>query len=258
MTSGPTPTQASKNEAPRNEAPRNEAEYARKLALAILSTLESKGLLSKMDVDTILHVAHRTAMQAQAKADSEGTEENQGAENQEVENQGAAEQATLSDDIQAGATQTEKPGPPEKSVLTAPVEVKRALGPAVLGTRWVKPDPTLEPEATVAPPAHEADAVKVVGPAAAQDRPLGPPILTGKTQTVQAVAAPGEPVAKEPISKEPVSKEPVSKEEAERQVRALESRVQQQASASTSASARPAKTAPDVQEDALVIDLNLD
>ena len=51
MTNGPTPT----------PPPRNEGEYARKLALAILSTLEKKGLLTSLDVDTILHVAHRSA-----------------------------------------------------------------------------------------------------------------------------------------------------------------------------------------------------
>ncbi|MFC5848133.1 hypothetical protein [Deinococcus petrolearius] len=51
MTTGPTPT----------PPPRNEGEYARKLALAILSTLEQKGLLSRLDVDTILHAAHRAA-----------------------------------------------------------------------------------------------------------------------------------------------------------------------------------------------------
>ncbi len=40
---------------------RNEGEYARKLALAILSTLEQKGLLTRTDVDTILHAAHLAA-----------------------------------------------------------------------------------------------------------------------------------------------------------------------------------------------------
>lgn len=45
--------------------PPNEAEYARKLALAILSTLQSKGLLSAAEVDSIL-IAARRAAQGQA------------------------------------------------------------------------------------------------------------------------------------------------------------------------------------------------
>lgn len=55
---GPTPT----------PPPRNEAEYAKKLALAILSTLEQKGFLSRLDVDTILHAAHRSASPTPAPA----------------------------------------------------------------------------------------------------------------------------------------------------------------------------------------------
>lgn len=45
--------------------PPNEAEYARKLALAILSTLQTKGLLSAAEVDSIL-IAARRAAQGQA------------------------------------------------------------------------------------------------------------------------------------------------------------------------------------------------
>lgn len=41
--------------------PPNEAEYARKLALAILGTLQSKGILSAGDVDSILIAARRAA-----------------------------------------------------------------------------------------------------------------------------------------------------------------------------------------------------
>ncbi|BDP41948.1 hypothetical protein DAETH_19170 [Deinococcus aetherius] len=41
--------------------PLNEAEYARKLALAILSTLQTKGLLSAAEVDAILIAARRAA-----------------------------------------------------------------------------------------------------------------------------------------------------------------------------------------------------
>ncbi|WP_216318162.1 hypothetical protein [Deinococcus aestuarii] len=41
--------------------PPNEAEYARKLALAILGTLQSKGILSAGDVDAILIAARRAA-----------------------------------------------------------------------------------------------------------------------------------------------------------------------------------------------------
>ncbi|WP_102127836.1 hypothetical protein [Deinococcus planocerae] len=41
--------------------PPNEAEYARKLALAILGTLQSKGLLSAAEVDSILIAARRAA-----------------------------------------------------------------------------------------------------------------------------------------------------------------------------------------------------
>lgn len=81
MTTGPTPT----------PPPRNEGEYARKLALAILSTLEQKGVLSRLDVDTILHAAHRAA------------------------------------------------NPPAPARPAAPV------GPALLGTRWVKPGETPVP-----------------------------------------------------------------------------------------------------------------
>lgn len=41
--------------------PPGEGEYARKLALAILSTLQTKGLLSSSDVDAILIAARRSA-----------------------------------------------------------------------------------------------------------------------------------------------------------------------------------------------------
>lgn len=54
MKTGPVPT----------PPPKNEGEYARKLALAILSTLEQKGILSRFDVDTILQAAHRAAQSA--------------------------------------------------------------------------------------------------------------------------------------------------------------------------------------------------
>ena len=54
MKTGPVPT----------PPPKNEGEYARKLALAILSTLEQKGILSRFDVDTILQAAHRAAQTA--------------------------------------------------------------------------------------------------------------------------------------------------------------------------------------------------
>ncbi|WP_199698588.1 hypothetical protein [Deinococcus cavernae] len=157
MTSGSTPP----------ALPKNEAEYARKLALALLSTLESKGLLTKMDVDTILHVAHRAAMGA------EGGDQT----------------------AQAAAT-TPAPAAPLATVLNAPIEVKRPLGPAVLGTRWVKPDTSAPPiRREAADLAHESGAVKVTGQAGSEGksaRPLGPAILTGSGRAQPATALPAD------------------------------------------------------------------
>lgn len=47
--------------------PPTDAEYVRKLALAILSTLQNKGLLSAGEVDSILIAARRAAQESAAK-----------------------------------------------------------------------------------------------------------------------------------------------------------------------------------------------
>lgn len=94
--------------------PRNDAEYVRRLALAILSTLESKGLLTRMDVDTILHAAHLAAL---APADP------------------VAELTSVASGAPSGGVAAPRPDPrtPEAPAPAGPI------GPAVLGTRWVKP-----------------------------------------------------------------------------------------------------------------------
>lgn len=182
MTSGSTPPAHTKNE----------AEYARKLALALLSTLESKGFLTKVDVDAILHVAHRAALQADAP-----TQTAQVAKTPMQDDPVQEPRPGQAGSVKAqGASGVEGSGPrgPEappveepKSVLTAPVEVKRPLGPAVLGTRWVKPEAMTAPvRSEAADLVHEDGAVKVVGQAvqepAAPRRPLAPAILSaGRT-----------------------------------------------------------------------------
>lgn len=95
--SGPTPT----------PPPKNDGEYARKLALAILSTLENKGLLTRLDVDTILHAAHRAASQG-------------------------APEAT------APAVQRPEPTPTVSVLHHAPTILPPRSVPAALGTQWVK------------------------------------------------------------------------------------------------------------------------
>lgn len=113
MTTGPTPT----------PPPRNEGEYARKLALAILSTLEQKGLLTRLDVDTILHAAHRAAT----------------------------------------------PPAPARSAAPAPV------GPALLGTRWVKPGE--EPAAPAPEPVSGAVPAPESPLPVAAGKPAAPPVI---------------------------------------------------------------------------------
>ncbi|WP_200939648.1 hypothetical protein [Deinococcus sp. Leaf326] len=120
MTTGPTPT----------PPPRNEGEYARKLALAILSTLEQKGILSRLDVDTILHAAHRAA------------------------------------------------SPPLPARPAAPV------GPALLGTRWVKPGDPSSAAPPVAPIAGQPEVPDEAGPARTApaaatpgSKPAAPPVI---------------------------------------------------------------------------------
>lgn len=98
-----------------NPSSRSDAEFVRRLALAILSTLESKGLLTRLDVDTILHAAHLAAQSA--------------------------------------------PAP-----VPAPEPESGAIGPAVLGTRWVKP-PALA-QALAPQAATQADTVRAAPPAA--------------------------------------------------------------------------------------------
>ncbi|WP_291426386.1 hypothetical protein [Deinococcus sp.] len=129
MTNGPTPT----------PPPRNEAEHARKLALAILSTLEKKGLLTELDVDTILHAAYRSAS--------------------------AAPQVP------------ETPQPdPSQPATSAPANPAPPPGPAALGTRWVQasvtdtagsvtPDRT-SVDHTVAAPAPAEPAAQAAAPQA--------------------------------------------------------------------------------------------
>lgn len=237
MNSGPTPTQL----------PKNEAEYARKLALAILSTLESKGLLSKLDVDTILHVAHRAALQAQAEAEKAEDAETETTENAEEGSENAlgespkAKETGLNTQSETESSDPQEPTTkPTPSVLTAPIEVKRPLGPAVLGTRWVKPD---APTPEVAAPqefTHDPGAVRVVGQSPAKDRPLAPAILSGTKS---------EP---EPAPAQPTEEKPVSPEDAARNLQNLESRVQDQHKAD------PGGKEKDRTDSPLVIDLNLD
>lgn len=183
MTSGSAPTPS--------PSPKNEAEYARKLALAILSTLESKGFLTKIDVDTILAVAHRAALQGESAT---GTEPAGGAGGTAAD--GAPASQPLADQpLAATPAPASRPHAPARTVLDAPVEVKRPLGPAVLGTRWVKPDAAVTPVRTETEDlVHEAGAVKIVAQGtsevAAPRRPLAPPIVTaGKEKEGAAEAA---------------------------------------------------------------------
>ena len=189
--------------------PKNEAEYARKLALAILSTLETKGFLSKVDVDTILAVAHRAAMQADQAQGTTGaatsSAEHTQAEDTQTEAKPAADDSVAGHPVaSAGATDApssqKQAGETPKTVLTAPIEVKRPLGPAVLGTRWVKPESGSVPvRSETADLTHEAGAVKVVGQAvpeaSALKRPLAPAILTAGKSTAapEELPIPGVP-----------------------------------------------------------------
>lgn len=188
MTSGSAPTPS--------PSPKNEAEYARKLALAILSTLESKGFLTKIDVDTILAVAHRAALQGESAT---GTEPAGGAGGTAADGapagQPPASQPLADQPLAATPAPASRPHAPARTVLDAPVEVKRPLGPAVLGTRWVKPDAAVTPVRTETEDlVHEAGAVKIVAQGtsevAAPRRLLAPPIVTaGKEKEGAAEAA---------------------------------------------------------------------
>lgn len=115
MTKGPTPA----------SAPRNEGEYARKLALAILSTLEQKGILTRFDVDTILQAAHRAA---------QGTP------------------ATPPPPVQITMTPTDGRTPQVPG------------GPAPLGTQWVKPG-SAAPSGAAQPAAPRASQPAATPPA---------------------------------------------------------------------------------------------
>lgn len=187
MTSGSAPTPS--------PSPKNEAEYARKLALAILSTLESKGFLTKIDVDTILAVAHRAALQGESAT---GTEPAGGAGGTAAD--GAPASQPLADQpLAATPAPASRPHAPARTVLDAPVEVKRPLGPAVLGTRWVKPDAAVTPVRTETEDlVHEAGAVKIVAQGtsevAAPRRPLAPPIVTAGKEKKGAAEAPEPPI----------------------------------------------------------------
>ncbi|WP_019585426.1 hypothetical protein [Deinococcus apachensis] len=55
--------------------PPTDAEYVRKLALAILSTLQNKGLLSPAEVDSILIAARRAAQESAARGGRTPTQE---------------------------------------------------------------------------------------------------------------------------------------------------------------------------------------
>lgn len=187
MTSGSAPTPS--------PSPKNEAEYARKLALAILSTLESKGFLTKIDVDTILAVAHRAALQGESAT---GTEPAGGAGGTAADG-APASQPPASQPLAATPAPSSRPHAPAKTVLDAPVEVKRPLGPAVLGTRWVKPDAAVTPVRTETEDlVHEAGAVKIVAQGtsevAAPRRLLAPPIVTAGKEKEGAAEAPEPPI----------------------------------------------------------------
>lgn len=117
MSRGPTPT----------TPPKNEGEYARKLALAILSTLETKGILTRFDVDTILHAAHRAASQP---------------------------------DPAPAKTPSAAPKPTLSVIDRAPTVVSQASGPAALGTQWVKKDADTKQE----PAAQASEATRPVQP----------------------------------------------------------------------------------------------
>lgn len=212
MTSGPTPT----------PIPKNEAEYARKLALAILSTLESKGFLTRLDVDTILQVAHRTAMSAQAEGEPNAVGMASGAADPEAP---------------ASAPASLPPAQAAPSVLTAPIEVKRPIGPAVLGTRWVKPEGQRTDSLPEISGLENESGMRVVGKSAAQDRPLAPPILTDRQK---GRTEPGET---EPSPPEQAAKTELKLEE-------LEARVAENHKQTT--------PVPEHGDSALVIDLNLD
>lgn len=187
MTSGSAPTPS--------PSPKNEAEYARKLALAILSTLESKGFLTKIDVDTILAVAHRAALQGESAT---GTEPAGGAGGTAADG-APASQPLANQPLAATPAPASRPHAPARTVLDAPVEVKRPLGPAVLGTRWVKPDAAVTPVRTETEDlVHEAGAVKIVAQGtsevAAPRRLLAPPIVTAGKEKEGAAEAPEPPI----------------------------------------------------------------
>ncbi|MFC3861755.1 hypothetical protein ACFOPQ_13390 [Deinococcus antarcticus] len=202
MTSGSAPTPS--------PSPKNEAEYARKLALAILSTLESKGFLTKIDVDTILAVAHRAALQGESATGTEpaggaggtaadGAPASQPPASQPPASQPPASQPLADQPLAATPAPASRPHAPARTVLDAPVEVKRPLGPAVLGTRWVKPDAAVTPVRTETEDlVHEAGAVKIVAQGtsevAAPRRLLAPPIVTAGKEKEGAAEAPEPPI----------------------------------------------------------------
>lgn len=135
MTTGPTPT----------PPPRNEGEYARKLALAILSTLEQKGVLSRLDVDTILHAAHRAAT------------------------------------------------PPAPARPAAPV------GPALLGTRWVKPGEAPAPGVPAESSAPAPTIVLAADPPVAADAGQPQPTAPAQDTEAEVAAAPARKPAAPPV-----------------------------------------------------------
>lgn len=274
MTKGSTPSTST---SPAPQPHRNDAEYARKLALAILSTLESKGLLSTLDVEAILHVAHRTAMAAPApdpspaaesKTDdqkSNKSEDRPASATLESSEQPAAESgdSTTKAVTQEKEEEKEKVAPQagsdkEGSNEKTAAAPQRPLGPAVLGTRWVKPD-TVAPEAATRDSTDrlllEPDAVKVTGQAQAapaRNRPLAPAILTGKPET-RPEATWTEPEGTETAA--PQLSEDEVKSSVQSNLEAIEAKAQAQSKKA------PLEKEPPKDRDtdtALVIDLNLD
>lgn len=117
----------------------HEGEYARKLALAILTTLETKGVLSQDEVNAILRVAHRSAQVTKNdSATSAGNNvtgiaeyiaEHTGENVQEQEAVREPKRTSISYG-QVGRSPVQSP------VVTTSTAARK--GPAPLGTRWVK------------------------------------------------------------------------------------------------------------------------
>lgn len=115
----------------------HEGEYARKLALAILTTLETKGVLSQDEVNAILRVAHRSAQVTKNDSATPAGNNVTGIAEYIAEHTGENVQEAVREPKRTSISY----GQVDRSPVQSPVVTTSAAarkGPAPLGTRWVK------------------------------------------------------------------------------------------------------------------------